>query len=1052
MAAILNSKPMLCHELVGRKHELQALLSCLQQAASGQPSVVMITGEAGLGKSRLCRVFMERSRSLSVMVLFGQAIRQSAALPFGPFLDALRSYFAPYADATLLSAPVLRAAFTPLIQLLPELAPLLTERALTLHDSLQTPLQQQQVLFQHVLLGLQSLAQAHHKPLLMVLEDLHWADETSLELLTFLAQRLNRAATNGDASSMLLIVGTYRTEVLPENPALQRLLVQLYPQRQISEMHLAPLNAAEHRQCLNSILDQPVSDEFANFLLAWDEGNPFLTEELLGAMATSGQLQLQNHSWLIPPNRKLQLPLSLTAAILERYVMLDPKDQEVLAYASVIGRTFDFPLLAALCKLKERKLVEVLRRAVLAQLICEVSSGQSWQGMLRETDRYQFRHALTREAIYDQMLTAERRLRHQAVAEKLEQLASVVQNGIAPARRHEEVTSLLVDHFWQAGQLEKVRPYALEEAERANKVFAFHEARYYLNIAQASYPEDSPERLDLLQRLGMVSLGIYDLPGAIQWLTKAKEGYQRTGQTQRALCVQTLLLLPNWLLVASPMPVLLAEVEATAEAVFADSNSTRSRDIDTIMACSQMAMWWTFDGHQTHVALWLERAFKLFDAVTDPQKEVAIQLSVLVRGWIKTHKDRETAEAGLAEMREVLHFAHQYSLPDLIIECYASLTTALIFLGRSDEADQLLEELFEYGRRSETPQFVFHLGLQHFFSHNKWETAIKLLREDIERTEYVNLRAYSASDRAALAHFLIARNELVDAQMHLSKAQPIIESFDHYWNLAQLWWGIAKLYAIQGNSQQAEAYYNRILDRWKTTEDTYFIAPILLDMIAFYTGRGALMKARQWLMELENIAHKTDNPVAIAALWESRGLVRVSEGGLEQAIEALRQAVDAWERLKRHYQQALASQHLAELLLVWATRRTVGRAERQAARKEAETLLDKASSVYQGLSIPTRSAEVKVLRTRSQLEAQRKRRRTLEARSSQAGLTQRELQILMHLAAGRTNREIATELNLSVGTVGVHVSHILTKLKCTTRTQAVSNALAKGWVNTVEEM
>ncbi len=731
--------------------------------------------------------------------------------------------------------------------------------------------------------------------------------------------------------------------------------------------------------------------------------------------------------------------------------MLDPTDQEVLAYAAVIGRTFDFPLLAALCKLNERELVEVLRRAKQAQLISEVSPSPSWQGTMREPERYQFRHALTREAIYDQMLAAEQRLRHQAVAEALEQVMNGAPHGIVPARRHEEVTSLLVEHFWQASLPEKARPYALQEAERASRIFAFHEERYYLNIAQVSYPEDSPERLGLLQRLGMVSLGIYDPPGAIHWLTQAKEGYQRTGQPQRALWVQTLLLLPNWLLVASPMPVLLAEVEATAEAVFADSNSTRSRDVDTIAACSQMAMWWTFDGHQTHVALWLERAFKLFEVVIDPQKEVAIQLSVLVRGWTKTHQDRTTAEAGLTEMHEVLRFAHLHSLPDLIIECYASLTTALIFLGRSDEAELLLEELFEYGQRSETSQYVFHLGLQHFFSHDKWNTAIELLRQDIERSEYVTLHAYSALDQAALAHFLIARKELADAQMNLSIAQPIIESFDHYWTLAQLWWGFAKLHTVRGNKQQVAGYYHRILDRWKTTEDTYFILPIALDAIAFYAGRGELTKARQWLIELENITRKTDNPVAIAALWESRGVVRAREGSLEQAIEALRQAVEAWDRLKRHYQQALASQRLAELLLIWAARRTKGRTERQAARAEAETLLDKAFAVYEGLSIPEKSAEVQALRTRSQLEAQRKRRRTLEARPSQAGLTQREMQILMHLAAGRTNREIATVLNLSVGTVGVHVSHILTKLKCSTRTQAVSYALAKGWVNTVEE-
>lgn len=1052
MDPIPNIKPMLCHELVGRKHELQELLTALQRAASGQPGIVMIAGEAGLGKSRLCRAFMERSRALHAVVLFGQAIRQAAALPFGPFLDAFRRYFTTSVDSSFLAAPALQAALTPLVQFLPELAPLLAESTPTLHDSMNTPLQQQQVMFHNVLSGLQTLAQVNHKPLLMVLEDVHWADETSLELLAFLAQRLSRDTIDGHASPTLLILGTYRTEALSESPALQHSLVQLRTQRQISELHLTPLNAARHWRCLNGILDQPVSEEFANFLFAWDEGNPFLTEELLGAMAASGQLQMQQDRWLIPPSRKLQLPSSLTAAILERYVMLDPADQEVLAYAAVVGRTFDFQLLIALSKLDERELVNVLRRAVQAQLISEVSTVQSWQGTMREPERYQFRHALTREAIYDQMLAAERRLRHQAVAEVLEQLTNGMPYGIVPAIRREEMTRLLVEHYWQARLPEKARPYALQEAERASQVFAFHEERYFLNIAQAGFPEDSPERLDLLHRLGMVSLGIYDLPGAIQWLSLAKEGYQRTGQPHRALRVQTLLLLPSWFLAASPMPVLLAEVEATAEAVFVDANSMRSRDVDTIVACSQMAMWWTFDGDQTRVALWLERAFKLFEVVTDPQKEVAIQLGILVRGWTKTHKDRTTVETGLAEMREVLRFAQLQSLPDLIIECYAALTTAIIFLGRSGEAEQVLEGLFEYGQRSETSQFVFHLGLQHFFSHDEWETAIELLRQDIERSEHVNLHAYSALDRTALAHFLIARKELAEAQMHLNIAQPIIECFDHYWTLAQLWWGLAKMYAAQGNPQQAEGFYGQILDRWKTTEDTYFIPPILLDTIAFYAGRGELAKARQWLMELEDIARMTDNPVAIAALWESRGVVRAREGVLEQAIQALRQAVENWDRLKRCYQQALASQHLAEILLIWAARRTIGRTERQAARAEAETLLDNAFAIYEGLSIPTKSAEVQALRARTQLAAQHKRRRTFEARSHQAGLTQREMQILAHLAAGHTNREIATVLNLSVGTVGVHVSHILTKLKCDTRTQAVSYALAKGWVSSVNEM
>src|SRR5207302_1665166 len=169
--------------------------------------------------------------------------------------------------------------------------------------------------------GFQALAQAQQGPLLLILEDLHWADETSLELLAFLASRLDINATsempaNVDKPTRLMILGTYRAEALPDAPALKRLLSQLHAQRQISEVRLAPLPFPDHWRCVNSILEQPMSEDFAHFLFAWDEGSPFFTEELLGAMAASGQLQVRPHGWRIPVGTKPHLPSSLTAAIL----------------------------------------------------------------------------------------------------------------------------------------------------------------------------------------------------------------------------------------------------------------------------------------------------------------------------------------------------------------------------------------------------------------------------------------------------------------------------------------------------------------------------------------------------------------------------------------------------------------------------------------------------------------------------------------------------------------------------------------------------------------
>jgi predicted ATPase/DNA-binding CsgD family transcriptional regulator len=304
-------------------------------------------------------------------------------------------------------------------------------------------------MFHSVLYGVQALAQTGGGPLLLILEDLHWADDTSLELLAFLASRLEVNAalstpTGEGPSRALMILCTYRPEALPDNPALGRLLLHLQAQRQVQELHLAPLALAEHQRYVKGILEQPVSEAFARFLFQWDEGNPFYTEELLGAMVVNGQLKAQPQGCLIPPGVMPHLPPSLTAAILERFNRLPAPDQEVLNYAAVIGRVFNFPLLTALSGMDERELVGVLRRAISLQLISEVSvvSLLSTANGGQEQERYQFRHALTREAIYNRMLACERRLRHREVAQALEKLSTGDYKHLQPSRANSSSTHL----------------------------------------------------------------------------------------------------------------------------------------------------------------------------------------------------------------------------------------------------------------------------------------------------------------------------------------------------------------------------------------------------------------------------------------------------------------------------------------------------------------------------------------------------------------------------------------------------------------------------------
>ena len=1053
MSHLSNTKPLLCRELVGREHELQALHEALQHAATGKPQFVLLAGEAGLGKTKLCHAFMQTSQTEQAVVLFGQAIPQDASLPFGPLLDAFRRYFTITSKVPSSSDESLRTALAFLFRLLPELAVLFPEVTPAL-ETKGAVVQSQQAVFHGLLSILQVLARSSPGPLLLILEDLHWADETSLEWLAFLAQRLDVnsipvPSMHTEKSTALMILGTYRIEVLSDTPALKRFLVQLHMQRRDHEVRLAPLSFADHRRCLSNILEQPVLEAFAASLLDWDEGNPFFMEELLGAMAVSGQLHLIQNTWHIAPDSRPTLPSSIATAILERFVRLPAVDQEILSYAAVIGRVFDFPLLATLCALDERELVDVLRRAMNVQLINEVSNTQPYGAANREQERYQFRHALIREALYEQMLAPERRLRHRMVAETIEKLSNEVSTagGNSTALiQQDNVDRLLAEHYWLAGLSEKARPHALHEAERASRVFAFREERHYLNMAQASLPEDSSERLQLLHRLGLVSMVIYDFSAALNSLSLARTGYQRAGQPYQALQVLANMLLPTWFVGGSSLPDMLTELETAAEAVFADFDSG-NKDSSILVITSLIAIYQTFEGLFRRATRWIERGASLYESLDDPRKVAAMQLSFLARAWIKANQSTSIAEEGIVEARNVLEVGFQHSLPDVILFSYASLALILINRGRSGEADQVLEEGIDFEMRSGIPRPAFVIGWQLFFSGERWDQTIASLREDMKRMEQAGVLAILASEGIALAHLLLARNELDEAQRHFQRIQPILESLDQYIYITQLWWGLARLCAARGDLSQAQQWYERILSRWKTSEDTLLIFPMLLDGIVFYADTGDLKKARQWLDELRAVMRITDNPVGAAALLQAEGVVWAAAGKVEDAILWLRQAVEAWRNLKRRYQYALASQRLAEVLLTRASKGSTPRFTVQATREEAEILLNKALIVYEDLQLPTGRQAIHALRSRTHLEAQRKRRQTIEMHQPLQRLTQRERQVLLQLTAGHTNRAIAGALHISVGTVELHVNHILNKLGCQTRTQAAAYAIAQGWVN-----
>ncbi len=407
-------------ELVGRAAELAALTDLVRRAGDGYGGAALVLGEAGIGKSRLVGEFGRLAREGGALVLMGECVALAyAELPFAPIVGALRSVVRDRTEPEL--SKLFGAARGELARLLPELG----DPAPGVPGSLG-----QGRLFELVLGVLSRLGQEH--PLVLVVEDMHWADAASLDLVAFLIrnQRSERLATVLTARS---------DELSGEHPTRER-LSEMERSGRAHRLELGPLNAEEVGEQVLGITGTRPTTALIRTLHERAQGNPFFTEELLAAGVDEA------------------LPAGLRDALLARVQRLSERGRSVVGAAAVAGRTVDHRLLAAVVRLDEAALIGALREAVAHQVL--ISDGLS----------YTFRHALLREAVYADLLAGERVPLHAALAGALRERPELAS---APTGAAAEIA-----HHWAAaGEAEAALSTSITAGEEAARVYALQEAR-----------------------------------------------------------------------------------------------------------------------------------------------------------------------------------------------------------------------------------------------------------------------------------------------------------------------------------------------------------------------------------------------------------------------------------------------------------------------------------------------------------------------------------------------------------------------------------------------
>ncbi|MBL8046075.1 MAG: protein kinase, partial [Anaerolineales bacterium] len=459
--------------LIGREAERAEMTALWKQVKAGESQVLLISGEPGIGKTRLVRELMTLVEVSGGAAYMGECYAEGSA-PYAPLAQIVQA-------ASPLTAPLPTGEEAGGEGELPQLilADLLTI-APALHSQFPNvphnpplePQAEQQRLFES---ALELCArQARRQPLCLVLDDAHWADSGTLYLIRHLARRLRSLRLP------VLLVLTYREVELDQSRALNDVVADLQRERLAARLKLTRLTREQARTLLEVMFETEISDELLDDLYRETEGNPFFIEEVCKALVEQGAIYRENGTWQRRDLASLQIPQSVRVAIQSRVSQLLDAAQTALRLAAVIGREFDFPLLLRAGELNEDALVEALETAERAQLIEELRGVRN-----AGREAFTFVHALIPAALRESVSGLRRHRMHKRVAAALEQL------------RPDDFETLAY-HYGQAGDETRARLYYRKAGDRARAVYANDDAIRFYTEALTLMPEGESDQFELL--------------------------------------------------------------------------------------------------------------------------------------------------------------------------------------------------------------------------------------------------------------------------------------------------------------------------------------------------------------------------------------------------------------------------------------------------------------------------------------------------------------------------------------------------------------------------
>jgi ATP/maltotriose-dependent transcriptional regulator MalT len=971
---------------VGRHHEIDALCTAVDAARAGGGRLVLLAGEPGIGKTRTALELTAHATIRDALILWGRCHEQAGAPPYWPWVQVLRA-MAALRETNELRAD-LGAGAPDIADIVPDIRARLPDidPPATLSDPSGTRFR----LFGSIARFL--ISASRRQTLVLVLDDLHWADVPSLHLLEFLAQEMTE--------SRLVVVGTYRETELSRQHRLSDTLGALARVPHAVRLHLSGLNAEDVRRFVTTTAGMVPPAWLTSAIHSQTDGNPLFVREVVRFLAQKGHFTGDASA-----AATVRLPEGVRDVIGRRLNLLSAPCNEILAIAAVIGREFAIDVLMRAGQPRaEETVLEALDEAIAARIVEESGPGL-----------YQFTHALVRITLYDELRTGQRRRLHHAVGEAIE---AVHRRDTRP------VLADLAHHFRTAGlggDAERAVDYATRAGQNADAALAFEDAIIHfqnaLDMLDTMSADDPDRRCNLLIFLGDAQRKANDFPRAVETVRAAADIARSRGMSvalaEAAYIYADIAWRDTAYMEARSGPLLEQALEGLPEA----------ETVLRIRLMGSLARDRLHTGSVTESKALSARAIAMARRLGDPAALATSLAGLSDFPWFPHETEQMLAEASeTAEMGERAN--------DLEVALRGNFRrmSMLLELGDIRAAHATLETIGRLNPRLRQPFFAV------------WEMVLRatmaLMRGALDEAERFILQSMriqlplktQITDPVSLVIFTLRRE-----QGRLRELGPMVAMFVGQHSQNTTWRpGLALLYVELGDLEAARAVFDDLATHdFRSLPRDGRYATCITFLAEVCAALGDVVRA----------------PVLYRLLlpWQGRNIVMASGtgcwGSSDRFLGLLATIERRWMDAERHFADALTMNERVGALASLAhtqcdfagmllTRGFPGDMENAA--RQLRGAGERAATL--GLTALAR----RVAATRERLANPAPRTAVPD------NLTARELEVLRLLAIGRGNADIGLVLEIGQSTVATHVHNILVKTGCANRTEAAAYAARHG--------